>query len=59
MARPRPAVEPPAAPAADLPPDVVDPDEATEIPPEADPPPVNRLRDELGATVVEEVPRGD
>jgi DNA polymerase-3 subunit gamma/tau len=43
----------------DLPPDLVDPEEATEIPPEADPPPVSRLRDELGATVVEEVPRGE
>jgi DNA polymerase-3 subunit gamma/tau len=38
-------------------PEVVDPDDLTEVPPEADPPPVNRLRDELGATVVEEVPR--
>jgi DNA polymerase-3 subunit gamma/tau len=53
------AADPPADPAGALPPEVVDPDEATEIPPEADPPPVNRLRDELGATVVEEVPRGD
>ena len=30
-----------------------------EHPPEADPPPVSRLRTELGATVVEEVPRAD
>ena len=49
----------PLEPPLHLPPDVVDPEEATEIPPEADPPPVSRLRDELGATVVEEVPRGD
>jgi DNA polymerase-3 subunit gamma/tau len=41
----------------DLLPDVVDPEEATEIPPEAEPPPVSRLRTELGATVVEELPR--
>jgi hypothetical protein len=36
---------------------VVDPEEATEIPPESEPPPVSRLRTELGATVVEELPR--
>jgi len=41
----------------DLLPDVVDPEEATEIPPESEPPPVSRLRTELGATVVEELPR--
>jgi hypothetical protein len=45
--------------ASELPPESVDPDDTTEIPPEDDPPPVNRLRDELGATVVEEVPRGE
>ena len=41
----------------DLLPDVADPEEATEIPPDAEPPPVSRLRSELGATVVEELPR--
>jgi hypothetical protein len=45
------------APDAEPPPEVVDTEDLTEVPPETDPPPVNRLRDELGATVVEEVPR--
>jgi DNA polymerase III subunit gamma/tau len=44
-------------PDAEPPSEVVDTEDLTEVPPEADPPPVNRLRDELGATVVEEVPR--
>ncbi len=45
------------SPDAEPPPEIVDPDEFTEVASETDPPPVNRLRDELGATVVEEVPR--
>jgi hypothetical protein len=44
-------------PDAEPPPEIVDPDEFTEVASETDPPPVNRLRDALGATVVEEVPR--
>jgi hypothetical protein len=34
----------------------IDPD-APNVPPPAEPAPVSRLRDELGATVVEELPR--
>ncbi len=45
------------APDAEALPDAVDTDDLTEVPPETDPPPVSRLRDELGATVVDEVPR--